>query len=71
MASAATKISFTCPNCAKVLRSSSRPPAGKKIKCPACGEAFFPELDDDDEEVAATAIQSKPSAKTKAKSPAR
>ncbi|HZZ80303.1 MAG TPA: hypothetical protein VFE62_17455 [Gemmataceae bacterium] len=67
MASAATKISFTCPNCAKVLRANSRPPAGKKIKCPACGEAFLPELDEDEE---ATAIQSTPS-KIKAKTPAR
>src|SRR5258708_3625973 len=67
MASAATKISFTCPNCAKVLRSSTRPPKGKKVKCPACGEAFKPELDDEDGD--ATAIQSKPSVKSKA--PAR
>jgi hypothetical protein len=66
MASAATKISFTCPNCAKVLRSSTRPPKGKKVKCPACGEAFLPELDDDED--AATAIQSKPSVKAKAPS---
>ena len=65
MASAATKISFNCPNCAKVLRSSARPPKGKKIKCPACGEAFLPELEDD-EDAGATAIQSRPSAKAKA-----
>ncbi len=69
MASAATKISFTCPNCAKVLRSSTRPPKGKKVKCPACGEAFLPEVDDEDDE--ATAIQSKPSIKAKAKAPSR
>jgi hypothetical protein len=68
MASVATKISFTCPNCAKVLRSSTRPPKGKKVKCPACGEPFLPELDDEDEE--ATAIQSKPSVKSKAKAKA-
>jgi hypothetical protein len=64
MASATTKISFTCPNCAKVLRSSTRPPAGKKVKCPACGEPFVPELDE--EEAEATAIQSKPGSKAKA-----
>jgi hypothetical protein len=69
MASAATKILFTCPNCAKVLRSSARPPKGKKIKCPACEEAFLPELEDED--AGATAIQSRPSAKTKAKAPPR
>jgi hypothetical protein len=63
MASVKTSISFTCPNCAKVLRASARPPAGKKIKCPACGEAFVPELDAEDEE--ATRIQAKPGAKTK------
>jgi hypothetical protein len=70
MASAATNITFTCPNCAKVLRSTARPPAGTKVKCPACGEVFLPELDEDH---TATAIQSrdekdedvKPSSKTK------
>jgi hypothetical protein len=67
MASAGTKISFTCPNCAKVLRAATRPPAGKKVKCPACGEAFLPELDEEEE---ATAIQST-STKVKSKAPPR
>jgi hypothetical protein len=40
-----------------VLRCSARPPQGKKIKCPACGHAFLPELDDDE----ATGIREKPS----------
>jgi hypothetical protein len=63
MASAATKFSFTCPNCDKVLRASTRPPQGKKVKCPECGEAFLPDLDDEEE---ATGIQEKPSLKSKA-----
>ncbi len=61
-------VSFTCPNCAKVLRASAKPPAGKKIKCPACGEAFVPDLDDENDE--ATRIQAKPSVKAKAKAAA-
>jgi phage FluMu protein Com len=68
MASVKSRVSFTCPNCAKVLRASARPPAGKKIKCPACGEAFVPDLDEEEEE--ATRIQAKPSAKAKAKAAA-
>jgi phage FluMu protein Com len=55
-------VSFTCPNCSKVLRASARPPAGKKIKCPACSEPFVPELDDEE---AATKIQDKPRVKAK------
>ena len=50
-----TRVSVTCPNCAKVLRLSARPAHGKKIKCPACEEAFVPELDDEE-----SGIQSKP-----------
>lgn len=56
-------ISFTCPNCAKVLRASARPPAGKKIKCPACAHAFVPKLDQEENE--ATRIQEKPSIKAR------
>jgi predicted Zn finger-like uncharacterized protein len=66
MASVSANISFTCPHCAKVLRSSKRPAEGKKVKCPACGEAFVPELDDEDE---ATGIQEK--ASLKGNSPAK
>ncbi len=56
-------ISFTCPHCAKVLRSTQKPPAGRKVKCPACNEGFVPELDDDE----ATGIQEEPRLKSKAK----
>lgn len=62
MASVNASIRFTCPNCDKVLLISTRPVQGKKIKCPACGHAFLPELDDDDE---ATGIQARPSITTK------
>ena len=62
MASAASSVNVTCANCAKALRLSARPAKGKKIKCPACGEAFLPELDD------AAAIQEKPGAKARASS---
>jgi hypothetical protein len=54
-------ISFTCPHCEKVLRTTTRPAPGKKIKCPACAEIFVPQIDDDE----AAAIQANPSAKTK------
>lgn len=50
-------VSFTCPNCEKVLRAGSRPAAGKKIKCPACAHAFIPDLDEEEEK---TSIQDKP-----------
>jgi hypothetical protein len=62
MASATTSVNVTCPNCAKVLRLSSRPAKGKKIKCPACGEAFLPDFDDE------TAIQEKRGEKAKSSS---
>ena len=65
MASAAVTIRFTCPHCAKVLRTTTRPAQGKKIKCPACGEAFVPDLEDEEE---STRIQERPSIKAKAKS---
>jgi phage FluMu protein Com len=65
MASAAVTIRFTCPHCAKVLRTSTRPAQGKKVKCPACDEAFVPDLDDEEE---STGIQERPSIKAKAKS---
>jgi hypothetical protein len=41
-------VSFTCPNCAKVLRTAKRLAPGKKIKCPGCEEIFAPEFEDDD-----------------------
>ena len=56
-------ISFTCPHCEKVLRSTQRPPAGRKVKCPACNEGFVPELDNDE----AAGIQEEPRLKSKAK----
>src|SRR6516162_10232239 len=65
MASAAVTIRFTCPHCAKVLRTSTRPAQGKKVKCPACDEAFVPDLDDAEK---STSIQEKPTIKAKAKS---
>jgi hypothetical protein len=43
-----TSVSFTCPNCAKVLRTAKRPAPGKKIKCPGCEEIFAPAFDDDE-----------------------
>jgi len=57
-------ISFTCPHCDKLLRTSSRPAAGKKIKCPACGDAFVPTFEDEEE---GAAIQEKPKPKTPVK----
>ena len=29
--------SFTCPKCKKTLKTAAPIPAGKSIKCPACG----------------------------------
>ncbi len=68
MASVTAKVSFSCPNCDKVLKSSTRPVPGKKIKCPACGEAFVPEVDDDENEE--SGIQEKPKLKSKSASKA-
>jgi phage FluMu protein Com len=65
MASVNTSIRFTCPKCGKVLRTSTRPAQGKKIKCPECAEAFVPDLDDAEE---STAIQERPSLTAKAQS---
>src|SRR5260370_1432155 len=65
MASAAVTIRFTCPHCAKVLGTSARSAPGKKIKWPACDEAFLPDLDDAKE---STSIQERPSIKAKSKS---
>jgi hypothetical protein len=65
MASAAVTIRFTCPHCAKVLRTGTRPAPGKKIKCPACDEAFVPDLDDAED---STGIQERPSIKAKSSS---
>jgi hypothetical protein len=52
-------ITITCSGCEKKLRMSKRPEAGKKVKCPSCGEAFLPEVEDEAEP---TAIQAKPRA---------
>jgi hypothetical protein len=52
MPSAAEKFTFTCPSCAKVLRSSTRPPAEKKVKC----HGFIADVEDEEER---TAIQDK------------
>ena len=57
MASAAEKISFTCPHCAKVLVATARPAADAKVKCPACGHAFVPEIED--VETLATGVKTK------------
>jgi hypothetical protein len=51
-------VTITCPECDKKLRLSKRPDDGKKVKCPACGEAFVPALTDDDAE--AVAIRERP-----------
>jgi hypothetical protein len=32
----------TCPKCDKVLQLREQPAAGKKVKCPGCGQAFVP-----------------------------
>lgn len=53
------RISFRCPQCDKVLNTSTRPTSGKKVRCPECGEIFVPEIDDDD----ATGFQKRPSVK--------
>src|SRR4051794_6353751 len=45
---------MTCPHCDKVLKSSAPLPAGKKVKCPGCGEGFVTR-----DEPEATAIQAK------------
>ena len=58
-------ISFTCPNCAKVLRTGTRPPTGKKVRCPTCSQVFVPDLNVEEE---AASIQEKPSARPKLKS---
>ena len=58
-----TSVSFTCPHCAKVLRASAKPAAGKKIKCPACSHPFIPELEGEEDET--TRIQEKPRTKVK------
>ena len=38
-------VSYTCPNpdCGVTLKTPSRVPAGKKVKCPKCGRQFVPE----------------------------
>src|SRR5262245_23039178 len=57
-------ISITCPNCAKVLRPKSRPPEGKKVKCPSCESAFMPEITEEEDENAR--FQEKPSSRVSA-----
>ena len=29
-------MKLVCPHCAKVLRTETRPPEGRQVKCPAC-----------------------------------
>jgi DNA-directed RNA polymerase subunit RPC12/RpoP len=51
-------VSFSCPECRKVLKSPAAIPAGKKIRCPGCSKVFaMPELEDQE---LAEAIQEKP-----------
>jgi predicted Zn finger-like uncharacterized protein len=33
-------VKITCPECEAVLKVSTPPPPGKKMKCPKCGETF-------------------------------
>jgi hypothetical protein len=42
-------VTFACPDCGKVLKSSQSVPAGKKIKCPACATVFPMPADADEE----------------------
>lgn len=53
-------VTFKCPHCARVLRTANAPPAGKKVKCPSCGEPFVPEVETNG---VSTAIQKKTSVK--------
>lgn len=69
MASAAFKIRLTCPKCDEEFRAA-RPDDGAKVKCPECGKAFVPDLEDDDEEEA-TGVQERPALKVKAKPAAK
>src|SRR4051794_11062196 len=41
-----------CTECDAKLKVATMPPAGRKIRCPKCGEPFFPKTQkpDDDEE---------------------
>jgi hypothetical protein len=50
-------ITIICSGCDKKLRVGKRPEAGKKVKCPGCGNAFVPDIEDDDE---AASIQEGP-----------
>ena len=38
-------VSYTCPNpdCRVTLKTPNRVPAGKRVKCPKCGQLFAPE----------------------------
>jgi phage FluMu protein Com len=51
-------VTFSCPECGKVLKSAKPIPAGKKIKCPTCA-AVFPMPAQDDEELS-TKVSTKP-----------
>ena len=51
-------VTFSCPECDKVLKSAKPIPAGKKIKCPTCA-AVFPMPAQDDEELS-TKVSTKP-----------
>jgi predicted Zn finger-like uncharacterized protein len=33
-------VTTPCPHCGAALRSSNPPPAGKRVRCPKCGEPF-------------------------------
>src|SRR5436305_3459548 len=48
-------ISFSCPECGKTLKAAAPIPAGKRVKCPGCGEAFSPSAEDQTD----TAVQAK------------
>ena len=70
-------VSYTCPNddCRATLKSPARVPAGKKIKCPKCGQGFIPEAADAPEEKPAAAgtfkLVDEPAKKPAAKGPAK
>ncbi len=59
--------SIVCPSCDARLKLAGTPPAGKKIKCPKCGDAFVPPDEEDDEPVEAVAVE--PTRKRKAAPP--
>jgi uncharacterized membrane protein YjgN (DUF898 family) len=42
--------SVTCTECGAKLKMAALPAPGKKIRCPKCGEPFFPERPDEDDD---------------------